>query len=660
MIGDYEMDPDVVNDPRYRETIKEGLLSIPSLSIVTDPENLDIYFVDPQMRGVESERPASVELIYGDGSQAGFQVDAGLRIQGAAGRWEYMPKHSFRLFFKEAYGNAKLPYKLFPDSHVASFDTLVLRAGSDRSYAGHPADMGDHRLTTYTRDEWLRASQIAISGVGAHGSFVHLYLNGLYWGLYNLLERPDASFAAAYMGGAKEDWYAVSQGGPISGMPDRFDVMRRLADEGGLADPDKYATMLEFIDPIQFADYMVLNWYAGNTDWPENNWMVNVKYPAGQNIFFSWDGEGTWVHGVELRLGMDDVGDTFYPNIIKPIFLALMENPDFRMVLADRLYRQLFNNGALTESNAKARWQGINQSIETAIIAESARWGDSRYQQPITQEDWTAARDWVSVQMEGNEGRLIQLTREAGYYPAIDPPQFEHAGERFESSTTLSMNGAGHAIFYTTDGSDPRQQISRTGSPSAIRYEGPLVLERSTRIKARALDGTIWSALAETDLIKAGAPHGVQISELMYNPPGGRRYEYIELHNAGDIAVDLSSAFFEGIDFRFERNFVVPAGGFVVLAPDFTAYRKRYPEAPIHGIYGGRLDNNGETVTLRDALGDVLFSVRYDDEYGWPLSPDGEGDALVLGNTFGRPSDPRHWRASTALYGSPGEEDTIP
>ena len=127
---------------------------------------------------------------------------------------------------------------------------------------------------------------------------------------------------------------------------------------------------------------------------------------------------------------------------------------------------------------------------------------------------------------------------------------------------------------------------------------------------------------------------------------------------AGEV-VNVSS-FFEGIDFRFERNFVVPAGGFVVLAPDFTAYRKRYPEAPIHGIYGGRLDNNGETVTLRDALGDVLFSVRYDDEYGWPLSPDGEGDALVLGNTFGRPSDPRHWRASTALYGSPGEEDTIP
>ena len=42
-----------------------------------------------------------------------------------------------------------------------------------------------------------------------HGKYVHLYLNGLYWGLYNVHERPDDSFADEYYGGDKDDYYVI-------------------------------------------------------------------------------------------------------------------------------------------------------------------------------------------------------------------------------------------------------------------------------------------------------------------------------------------------------------------------------------------------------------------------------------------------------------------
>ena len=148
--------------------------------------------------------PVSVELIYPAGEGENFQINAGLKMQGNVGRREYVFKHSFRLMFRADYGAAKLTYPLFPDSPVRSFDTLVLRAGVNRSYSGYlheSHDIRDHRMATYTRDEWVRASQIAMSGAGSHGVFVHLYLNGLYWGVYNVVERPDASFASAYFGG---------------------------------------------------------------------------------------------------------------------------------------------------------------------------------------------------------------------------------------------------------------------------------------------------------------------------------------------------------------------------------------------------------------------------------------------------------------------------
>ena len=46
------------------------------------------------------------------------------------------------------------------------------------------------------------ANTAASGGNAAHGKYVHLYLNGLYWGLYNVHERTDDSFAEAYFGGA--------------------------------------------------------------------------------------------------------------------------------------------------------------------------------------------------------------------------------------------------------------------------------------------------------------------------------------------------------------------------------------------------------------------------------------------------------------------------
>ena len=223
------------------------MLALPAISIVTDVDNLDIYFDDPQARGLESERPASIELIDPDGEETGFQINSGLRIQGGAGRWEFMPKHSFRLFFRGEYGPTELDYPLFPDTPVNEFRTLVVRAGVDRSFAGHPdtEDLDQNtatydewlRQTTYARDEWLRRTQFETSGVGAHGRFVHLYLNGLYWGIYNLVERPDAAFAAAYLGGNRDDWFTANQGGAVSGRSDRFDVLRQLAAEGRLAEP---------------------------------------------------------------------------------------------------------------------------------------------------------------------------------------------------------------------------------------------------------------------------------------------------------------------------------------------------------------------------------------------------------------------------------------
>ncbi len=663
--ADYGMDPRIAAAPARQEQLLAGLRDLPTLALTLPPADFAALYSDPQRRGVEAEYATAVEFFPTDAQASPFRLDAGLRIQGGAGRWEYMPKHSFRLFFKGAYGATKLAYPMFPDSPVTAFDTLVLRAGVDRSFAGHP-DTADLHQTTYARDEWARATQRAMSGVGAHGRFVHLYINGLYWGLYNVVERPDASFAAAYYGGNKDEWATVNHGGAVSGQFDRFGTLVRLAEEGGLADPAAYATMLEFIDPVQFSDYLILNWYMGNTDWPENNWYVNVHYPAGRNRFFVWDAESTWDAGALLTLGGDRVEGAPFPNVIKLIWQALRENSDFQQLFADRLYHHLSAGGALHPEQAQQRWQQITAPLANAIAAESARWGDVRSAMPITVADWQRAVEQVAAQMADNDQRMVRLMREAGYYPAIDPPVLTSVAERnantltFQDRLTLTLQSAVGEIYYTLDGTDPRQAGGDV-APAALRYSAPPTVATATTVKARVrlhtATGPIWSALADWQLIRAGQAADLRIVEIMYHADGGAEYEYLELVNSGDLSRDLSRAYFTGIDYHFPEGTALAPGQRFALIRDFRKFRERYPTAEFNGLYAGELSNYGETIALHASDGEIITAVSYQPANGWPVSAAGMGDSLVLHDPAADPSLGSSWRASANLYGSPGEDE---
>jgi len=153
---------------------------------------------------------------------------------------------------------------------------------------------------------------------------------------------------------------------------------------------------------------------------------------------------------------------------------------------------------------------------------------------------------------------------------------------------------------------------------------------------------------------------GLRITEIMYNPAGGGDYEFIELENVGETRLELANAFFEGIQYTFPVNTLPLApGDFVVLVRNLDAFSERYPGVAVDGVYRGQLSNKGEQITLIGAAGSVITSVTYDDENGWPLSPDGLGDSLVLDNRAGDPDNPLNWRASVELYGSPGSGSTL-
>ncbi|HTI70145.1 MAG TPA: CotH kinase family protein [Candidatus Limnocylindria bacterium] len=490
----YGMESKIVDDPVYRDRIDGALRALPIVSVVLRKDDLFGYakgiYANSTQRGPSWERACSVEWINPDGEE-GFQIDCGIRVQGNYNRLpQKTPKHSFRILFKKEYGHGKLHYQVFPDSPVDKFDTLVLRADYNNSWLHW--DSRNQVRAQRMRDAWMKDSQRAMGWLAAHSRFVHLYLDGLYWGIYDAAERPDGSFAASYFGGDKKDYDVINEFQVKEGTAERFDEFNSVP---GLSRGAQYEKLKQRLDINEYIDYLMLNYYGANQDWGENkNWYaVRRREPSGPFRFFVWDGEQVFHH-----LGDDVVNRPNQP----PFYLAerLRENAEFRLAFADRAQKHLFGDGALTPAQATARWMKRAAELDVAIIAESARWGGYRRDPPYNRDvDWLAEQKrLVKSYFPKRTAVLLDQLRAAGLYPQVAAPVLTAEPAAAADGTKFSAVASGGGdIYITTNGTDPRTYGVGTPSKVATVYTEAVLVPPGGVVKARVLRGGAWSALVE-------------------------------------------------------------------------------------------------------------------------------------------------------------------
>lgn len=666
---DWAMDPEVLEDTENNGNLVEHLLSLPTLALTMDVEDFNYIYENHTQRGSNYERATAVELIYPDHERyadfEGFQVVSGIRMQGG-GAVDQARKKSFRLLFKDEYGFSKLGYPLFEsavhhaDSATRRFDNVVLRAAGNTNWSKD--DAWKHEPSTYLRDPFSRDSQVAISGFGARSTFVHVYINGYYFGLYNIAERPDDKFMASYFGGEREDYYSINHGGTVEGDEDEWDSLTSTSALLNLSEDEEYAAFIKRFDVKGYSDYVLLNWLIGMGDWPWNNFYGGIRNePDGKLRFFSWDSEyAFWTIDGYLGSNPGAWVNPFFSNHsgdISKLWRGLRDNDQFLRTFADRVYQHCFNDGPLTDENMRARFLRLAGSIEGAIVAESARWGDSswgREDDPHTRkDDWEPNVAKVLALIEGNVEQFIQTLRAEGYYPANDPPVIARPvmvapGYAF---TLENPNGAGE-IYYSLDGSDP---AGATGVLYAAGSE--IVIKEEAHFRARVKNGNEWSAAAQHHFQMEGVGFPLRITEIFYHPSDeGEALEFVEIQNVGTLAHDLSGFYFRGIDYRFPPDTVLPAQGTMVVVRNDVpeAFAEAYPDAVVSGYFRGRLDNGGERISLRDPFGVTVDSVRYDDKAPWPEGEggaDGGGLSISRVNLIGESDTGANWVATEA---SPG------
>ncbi len=418
---------------------------------------------NPMQRGTGYERPVSFEVLN---PQTGdnCQIDCGIRVAGSdyhrprytrGDNWDYnYDKFSFKLFFRGEYGNSDLDYPLFPLADTGTFKSFVLRGGHN-----------DVR-NPFIRDEMLRRLHQDMGGVAVTGTVVNFFLNGEFKSFYNPCGRLDDDFFRNYYD-VDTDWDVITQRAVRNGDATAWNAALNFCRYTDLSDTSNYAQAGEMIDITDFIDYLIIQLYSANWDWPSNNWTVShERSPEGKFRFHCWDMEGTMESGWINGFGFDDFpswgpgGLNGLETQLAWIYRGLKANPEFKVLFADRIQKHFFYDGALIQANIAKRYTELRQQMsqvlpgmDTSILTY---WIPNRHQ--IMLDKFTSENLFPSP---GPDFRVNGVS--------------QHGGSVFSTDTiTIVKTGSSGTLYYTTDGNDPR-------TPAYASEEENLILDNTSK-----------------------------------------------------------------------------------------------------------------------------------------------------------------------------------
>jgi len=349
----------------------------PILLVTTDQSNL--YGSTGIFDNWSSDwiKPAhAVYLKEGIGHPLVFERFTSIRMDGGAGGSRSQPQHSFRLSFDHsALGQATVQYPLIPDRpDRTKYSEIYLRNGSNQ----------------YLSLPYKDASQVRMMSEGTKNYYsayrpVSVYINGSYFGLYELREKFNSEYFEIHDGANKDSMDLLS-------LSYWYNLVLRSVEGDAQHFWDSYADFLtlnplssnyvndadQLIDMKQYADYIIAESWMGNVDWPGNN----IK------IYRSDKTNWRWRFGlIDLELSMQPNGWTSCTdnhinymlgqstgNPYINIWLQSIQNIDYKNYFINR-FADLMNTSYQTDV-LLAREQTFFESMVTEMPNEFARWGD--------------------------------------------------------------------------------------------------------------------------------------------------------------------------------------------------------------------------------------------------------------------------------------------
>ena len=477
----YALSSNVIKRVEDRVAFLAALSNAPIVSVTLPADDLfgeedGIYTHPESLKDLPNEiRQADVEWVTGENV---FGAGVGITPHGGySRRFSITAKKSFGLKFRKWYGERTLnvPVLRRGGCETDEFRTLILRAENNHHWTSMETEnRGGHpEYGTGMHDQFLRSRQKAMDGWQIEGTHVHLFLNGLYWGVYNITESVSDGFAATTWGGAidlRKEYNVVvrasaDEGGyrARDGVADDYEELLELM-KADLTVPANYRAVEEKLDIDIFIDYILLECFAANDDWPGNNWMVISSPTLGMKLrYVAWD--------LEKSLGTDRLDTLTYreyeKNNLGPMAFhrKLIQQIEYRRRFAERARLHLCRaGGALTAERLVADYGALAETVRPIMYAEAARWGSYTYDHwdelpPVQQnpkkqyglDEWDAERTRLEAWFRARPAAFIaQVEEVTGVKLDPDPlaPRGSSENPWAAGDTVMAYtNGAGGLVI---------------------------------------------------------------------------------------------------------------------------------------------------------------------------------------------------------------------
>lgn len=626
--------------------------TLPVISLISDPVNIwdeetgfyvlgDEYDPEWPYFGAnfweDWERPFHLDLILPDGSWP-WEMDLGLKIHGGYSR--AFSQKSLRLIPRGGYGQGSFDYPIFEERELASFDRLILR------------NSGNEWPGTVLRDALAqRVTEIANLDRQA-AQPVRVYMNALYWGIYNVRERLDRFYLRDHHGLDPDNLDLIEfRDEVLEGDATGYLAMLDYIETNGLSDSLHYAHIKSQMDVDNHAAYCIFEIYLGNTDWPGGNikfWRTREPQSRWRWLLYDLDvGLGYWedysYDTFEWATSSTGWGQQNQPWATF-LLRSLLENEEYRERFINR-YADYLNSALRSESFGEILNE-FTTRIDTEIPFHMDRWS----------QDYQYWLDEVAVVSEFIQERPAQAREHIRNNMVL--------GEDWELTLSIEPEGAGLIKLEGISVDSLWSGAYFLGNPVRLRAEAAAgyqfagwsdSLLSDSHVYIDALGDSALSAYFEID-----AAARLVINEINYHgPDSGDPGDWIEIYNPTPQKLDLSGwSLSDGDDahvFILPEESFVESGEYLIFCENRSSFQTFFPDVQnLFGDLGFGFSGNGEAVRFYDEQGRLIDRVVYEDGPPWPPLADGFGATLELIHPYLDNSLAESWASSPILLGSPG------
>ncbi len=358
----------------------------PVVSVAMKPTDFDSLQGNPDNVGLEYA--SHVDLFEGD---QGFSIDCGFQLFGGSTR--YISKKSFELNFRSEYGPGMLHYQVFPNRDFSVYNKLVLRSGSQDYNGAYFRDI----LGTSLMD---KSDTVEVQ---AYKSIV-LYINGRYWGIYDIREKVDEYFVSTHFNVDKVTANVVRADNAVSyGSSRGISSIISYANTHDMSLNANYDYVLDRLDVNSYIDFWVAEVFVTNNDIINTRYINSSAYDGGKYkmVFYDLD-YAFYNYSRDYYAFMTNPEGMSRFNVSTVLMRNLMRNAGFRATFLQRI--KLNMETIWNENNVSTNLEMFYKKMQPEMPRDHARWG-------ITMADWESDVNLLRDYVRQRTGYLMDQTK---------------------------------------------------------------------------------------------------------------------------------------------------------------------------------------------------------------------------------------------------------